>query len=198
MTKRNCMWSDATWERHRHLSKPCERCGTAFHPRRWMSLGSWGRARFCSRVCANTQFKAISPEERLRRQTAPTRVCKRCKQERSRAEFSAHKKYADGLNHWCKECFKDWKVTWMERNRERVLRKNNERMKAAYRTPEGHMKAIARSRLHNAVLYGKIERKPCEVCGDERVHGHHDDYTRPLEVRWLCRKHHIDLHHGRL
>jgi hypothetical protein len=41
---------------------------------------------------------------------------------------------------------------------------------------------------------GKLTKKPCEVCGSELVEMHHEDYSKPLEVRWLCRKHHLELH----
>lgn len=27
---------------------------------------------------------------------------------------------------------------------------------------------------------------------------HHEDYDRPLDVRWLCARHHADVHAGRL
>jgi hypothetical protein len=40
---------------------------------------------------------------------------------------------------------------------------------------------------------GKLIPKPCEVCGDPKVEKHHDDYTKPLEVRWLCKRHHAQL-----
>lgn len=40
------------------------------------------------------------------------------------------------------------------------------------------------------MLRGEIVKMPCEVCGEERVHMHHDDYVKPLEVRWLCVVHH--------
>jgi len=32
------------------------------------------------------------------------------------------------------------------------------------------------------------------ICGEKKAHGHHDDYTKPLAVKWLCRKHHEELH----
>jgi hypothetical protein len=53
-----------------------------------------------------------------------------------------------------------------------------------------------------AIQKGILIPKPCEICGfsgilpDGRnaVHGHHDDYNKPLEVRWLCKKHHHEWH----
>ncbi len=53
----------------------------------------------------------------------------------------------------------------------------------------------AQTALGNALRDGKIKRQPCEVCGAEKVHAHHDDYSRPLEVRWLCPLHH-QRHHA--
>ena len=49
-----------------------------------------------------------------------------------------------------------------------------------------------------AVKRGKLKVGVCEVCGSTDVHGHHDDYSKPLEVRWLCPKHHRQWHaeHG--
>lgn len=37
-------------------------------------------------------------------------------------------------------------------------------------------------------------RKPCEICHDEKTDAHHDDYEKALEVRWLCRLHHMQVH----
>jgi hypothetical protein len=46
-----------------------------------------------------------------------------------------------------------------------------------------------------ALRKGKLTRQPCEVCGSDRnIDAHHDRYDRPLQVRWLCRKHHVLLH----
>lgn len=52
----------------------------------------------------------------------------------------------------------------------------------------------ARRIFKNACRAGKIKRFPCEVCGLARSEGHHDDYSKPLAVRWLCRTHHGQQH----
>ena len=44
----------------------------------------------------------------------------------------------------------------------------------------------ARNAVNHAIRAGLLTRGPCEVCGAERVQGHHDDYGKPLEPRWLC------------
>ena len=48
--------------------------------------------------------------------------------------------------------------------------------------------------LASALRRGLLQRQPCEVCGEGPADGHHDDYTRPLVVRWLCRRHHQQHH----
>lgn len=59
-------------------------------------------------------------------------------------------------------------------------------------------KAIwAHAALRSAIRKGLITRKNCEVCGDPATDGHHEDYDRPMLVRWLCRKHHREQHHKR-
>ena len=53
-------------------------------------------------------------------------------------------------------------------------------------------KRRAHNSVANAVRAGKLVKQPCEVCGAENVHAHHDDYAKPLEVRWLCPAHHAE------
>jgi hypothetical protein len=54
---------------------------------------------------------------------------------------------------------------------------------------------VANYTMNNAIRDGHLNRGPCEVCGSrEGVEGHHEDYSKPLDVRWLCREHHKALH----
>lgn len=52
----------------------------------------------------------------------------------------------------------------------------------------------ARSRCNYALAKGKIVRTACAVCGAVKTEGHHDDYTKPLDVVFLCRAHHNARH----
>lgn len=53
---------------------------------------------------------------------------------------------------------------------------------------------LARRKLGDALASGIVKREPCEICGISIVEAHHDDYSKHLEVRWLCRKHHLWIH----
>jgi len=55
-------------------------------------------------------------------------------------------------------------------------------------------KKIAHNKTRNAIRDGKLKKESCEVCGSKKVEAHHDDYSKPLEVRWLCKKHHMEHH----
>ena len=45
---------------------------------------------------------------------------------------------------------------------------------------------------------GKLFRKPCVVCGELKSHAHHEDYSKPLDVIYLCPKHHSAVHKGKI
>lgn len=62
---------------------------------------------------------------------------------------------------------------------------------------ENKHKVQAQKRTRRALMRGDITKSPCEVCGSEKSEAHHDDYNKPLEVRWLCKYHHNWLHKQR-
>lgn len=85
-----------------------------------------------------------------------------------------------GNKRYCLSCSNNW----MKENRK----------KHSELSEEQKLKANCRSYLNQYVKRGKIIKQPCEVCGDLNVQAHHEDYTKPLEVNWLCVKHHIEKH----
>jgi hypothetical protein len=66
---------------------------------------------------------------------------------------------------------------------------------AAYRKdPLEMLKNTARMAVHDAIAAGKLVREDC-FCG-KFGEGHHDDYSEPLKVRWLCKFHHTEVHYA--
>jgi len=76
---------------------------------------------------------------------------------------------------------------YYERNAEKI----RERAKKNRRPiPYDPIKGRARNAVAYAIRVGKLTKKPCEKCGETKVQAHHDDYSRPLDVRWLCSRCH--------
>lgn len=63
------------------------------------------------------------------------------------------------------------------------------------RRMENMEKYRARYKIKNAIEYGQLKRLPCVVCKNPKSEGHHPDYSKPLDVIFLCLKHHRELHH---
>jgi hypothetical protein len=111
---------------------------------------------------------------------------------------------ADGHLNKCKECAKKdvqerYQLTKPERakyDRQREKSPARKASKAQYQrnhratNPE---RTLARGRVAYAIRTGKLARQGCEVCG-EKAEAHHEDYNRPLEVKWLCFAHHRAAH----
>lgn len=132
--------------------------------------------------------------------------CRKCQKTLPLSSFYAHPQMADGHLNICKECHKSAvKAAYQKANGrveyERERNRRPERKAAASRysaarrgvSPE---KYKARVFLNNAVRDGRAIRLPCRVCGDPKSQAHHDDYSKPLEVEWLCFRHHREIGHG--
>lgn len=55
-------------------------------------------------------------------------------------------------------------------------------------------KVRARHLAGVALRRGKLSLGPCENCGNVEAEMHHADYSKPLEVTWLCRGCHLAAH----
>jgi len=56
-------------------------------------------------------------------------------------------------------------------------------------------KVRARTAVARAIKNGRLEKNPCLICGNaKRPHAHHEDYSSPLKITWLCAKCHKFIH----
>jgi hypothetical protein len=67
-------------------------------------------------------------------------------------------------------------------------------MREQRKDPEKNRKMLAHAKVGKAIRQGRLTREPCEVCGASFAEAHHDDYDKPLQVRWLCPEHHRAHH----
>jgi len=138
--------------------------------------------------------------------------CPGCKEIKDSSLFYKSLTRHDGITSTCKDCIK--KTTHTEEYREwmrNYMRKRNGnknidslkiviipelekklgiRITDKFITSDKNKKHISRER---AKYY--IETKPCVICGtEEDIERHHFDYNKPLDVTFLCMKHHRKLH----
>lgn len=123
--------------------------------------------------------------------------CFKCGVVKTRVEFYRHSKMADGLLGKCKSCTKsDVSANYLvnkpryrkyERRREQSLKRKFDKLAQQRKRRRDHPeKARAYAMVHRAIKSGKLVRLPCRVCGNRKSEGHHSDYSKPLEVDWLC------------
>jgi hypothetical protein len=74
------------------------------------------------------------------------------------------------------------KVLTVKRKSQKKYRKNNP------------LKTKAHNLINKLLKDKTIFKKPCEVCGELKVNGHHEDYSKPHVVIWLCKDHHAERH----
>ena len=79
----------------------------------------------------------------------------------------------------CRLCRNDYMREWRANGKERPRSK---RLCRVY------------GQVNMARRRGTLVPQPCEVCGAKKVHAHHDDYSHPKDVRWLCPQHHREHH----
>jgi hypothetical protein len=133
--------------------------------------------------------------------------CGPCDSMKPETEFYRYKGAWNGLRPTCKKCHNRIAMETRDPMRARKMRResmnrqklaNPEKFKLRERLrpkPSDPIKNAARQKLNSAVKSGKLVRPAsCSVCGASggRIDGHHHDYTKPLDVVWLC-----TLCHGR-
>ena len=136
--------------------------------------------------------KSLSPEKKeivLRRQR------KRYDKNRQRINAQRRKFYAEH-----KELFRQRRREYREKNKVKIITRNRmwriqhrDKANEYNRMRRGKM-GDAHQLVNQAIKKGTLVPSVCEVCGRADTQAHHDDYNKPLEVRWLCKKCHTEWH----
>lgn len=148
------------------------------------------------------------------------KVCFKCGELKEISCFYKHSKMKDGYLNKCKECAKKDARNNHSKNRDYYLKYDKERAmnpdrvegrKRYARSERGKevnkrltresrekfpKRYKARNTINNMLARGLIVKPSyCSCCGkDCNPHGHHDDYDKPTDVRWLCSTCHSDWH----
>ena len=115
---------------------------------------------------------------------------------------------ADGRLNKCIECTKsdvkkNYAATRDKRSQyESERSKLPERKKAVLeyqrrRRKKYPKKLAARRKVQYELSKGRLKKQPCEKCGKKKTEAHHSDYSKPLQINWLCRKCHL-AEHGKI
>lgn len=132
--------------------------------------------------------------------------CFKCKCTKSIDEFYSHFRMKDGYLNKCKECakkdgivnrgknidyYREYDIKRFANDPNRKESHRNCSLKYSAKYPE---KKLARNKARMALLSGKIKKGLCECCGTSDVQMHHPDYSKPLQIMWLCKICHEEWH----
>lgn len=134
-----------------------------------------------------------------------TKTCFKCDTEKPLGDFYKHPQMADGHVNKCKDCNK--RDVRENRSKKRLQYSAYERKRFQDQERKAQIKRYQQKRrrshpekyqanyaVTNAVKAGRLVRLPCEVCGNEKSQAHHENYSKPFTVRWLCFRHHREEH----
>jgi len=132
------------------------------------------------------------------------KVCRICGEEKPIEQFYRNRMTKDGRRGECKVCCNrlknEWKMANRQRDNEYVKRSRNRNPESVKRSVYGWRKlhpgvSAAYSKVRRAVKSGELLRpESCPQCGEKTiVDAHHEDYGKPLDVDWMCRKCHATL-----
>ena len=126
-----------------------------------------------------------------------TKKCTKCKKVQSIDMFCTNRFLEDGKSIWCRSCRTKSRMDWYRRNKAKhhaaQKRWYEKRGRIRYEKVGERKREIYRE-VRKAVKNGTIKKTSCVICGKLPTEGHHSDYGKPLDVIWLCIRHHNQAH----
>lgn len=116
--------------------------------------------------------------------------CCDCKHMLPTTEYWAAPHFARGVSYRCKQCHREYLRQYRKQDKEKE--RHRKEMKAYRERHPQRVKAQAEAGRNRK----KLLREACESCGSTgRLHMHHPDYSKPLEVLTVCMPCHELIHH---
>ncbi|KKN08162.1 hypothetical protein LCGC14_1059390 [marine sediment metagenome] len=188
---------------HLHSEVPCL-TGLSW-PRRPSSINSAVvKMRICRKCGEEKPLDHFSKDSRVK--NGFTRMCKSClnKQIKERGQIKPR------ISALCEQCNAEFLAFKYDVEKKgggrfcsRICRNrfngiNTSNIQTSIEGPKPSESKIAKQAqgaVNRGLKSGSLKKKPCEKCGKENVDAHHPNYSKPLDVIWLCRRHH-QMEHG--
>ena len=146
------------------------------------------------------------------------KICFKCGQSKTLIEFYKRLETVDGHLNKCKVCTKNdakasyrinidkrkeygrkrnafpHRVRWQKHYQQTLVGKAARKMATARWRQKFPRKYLTYIITHNAIRDNRLNKRPCEICGETLVQAHHDNYSKPLDVLWFCVRHHREKH----
>ena len=146
----------------------CNKCGGEFEPRHWQKRSG-------------------------------TRCCLDCRNAERRAHYAEHREEirAKARLQERTDEYRAMRRRWAATKAGKAA--NRRRNQKKYAKPGARAQHRAHTKVFRAVAKGVLARPDhCELCDESRTEAHHPDYDKPLDVMWLCPKHHRAQHETEL
>lgn len=123
--------------------------------------------------------------------------CSKCGMSKPRSMYHARRSASDGLQSACKDCKLIANRTWAKRHPETIERGKRASFESKLRYRERNRAVyLAHRAVKRAVDKGRLDKWPCQICGDPNTEAHHVSYEKHMQlaVTWLCPEHHGQIH----
>jgi len=163
-----------------------------FHKQSKTKDGLATRCKKCTRLASKLRYKEGRVTEKIEIITINDiehKKCRRCREVKPLTGFPklyGEEKGIGGRKSYCSKCKRSTLASKASRKK--------------YKKTDVERKKIkVRKTLRRAVKANKIPKPTiCSICNEsfpkEKIHGHHEDYSKPLDVIWCCQACHMEIH----
>ena len=166
-------------------TKKCSKCGNCLPLDSFYTRSEGKRYKSACKDCTNQKARDMYPEHKPKLILARAKYYEANKEQikKKHAEYRRSERGKESQKKATKKFMSTEKGRLSARMAYNKWQKNN------------RYKRRAHWAVKSAIKAGKLIRKPCEVCGTiVDVNAHHEDYSKPFDINWLCMKHHTFLH----